>query len=117
MAADRRRYARTEIESAASVSTDGERWLPVTLINESLVGFGGVTSSRMNEKPGHPILVQIEGFQDIPSILVWRRAEESFTRFGIRAIEFIREVCDDRACARSNKAHGDTHRHTYSRLA
>ncbi len=89
MAADRRRYARTEIERAASVSTDGERWLPVTLIDESLVGFGAVTSSKMNEKPGHPILLRIEGFQDIPSILVWRRAEESFTRFGIRAIEFI----------------------------
>jgi hypothetical protein len=89
MAADRRRYSRAKIALAASVSTDGERWLPVTLVDKSLVGFGGVTSSRLSVKPGHPILVRIEGFEDIPSILVWIHAEKNLTRFGIRAVEFV----------------------------
>ena len=113
IAADRRSYARTKVERAASVSTDGERWLPVTLIDQSLVGFGAVTSSRMKEKPGHPILVRIEGFQDIPSVLVWHRAEENCTRFGIRAIEFIAKYLADGACARSYKADRKTHCQAY----
>ena len=89
MAADRRRYSRAEIDLAASVSADGERWIPVTLIDKSLVGFGGVTSSGLNIKPGHTILVRTGGFQDIPAILIWLRREKNLTRFGIRAIEFI----------------------------
>ena len=89
MAADRRRYSRAKIESAASMSTDGERWLPVTLIDKSLVGFGAVTLSRLNVKPGHLILLRTEGFQDIPSILIWAHTEKNVTRFGIRAMEFI----------------------------
>lgn len=89
MAADRRRYSRVKTELGASVSTDGEQWLPVTLVDKSLVGFGAVTSSRLNVKPGHPILVRMEGFQDIPAILVWVHAEKKVTRFGIRAVEFI----------------------------
>ena len=75
------------------MSTDGERWLPVTLIDKSLVGFGAVTLSRLNVKPGHLILLRTEGFQDIPSILIWAHTEKNVTRFGIRAMEFIAKVC------------------------
>ena len=89
MAADRRRYSRAKIELTANVSTHGERWLPVTLIDKSLVGFGAVTSSRLNVKPSHTILVRSEGFRDIPAIVIWVHTEKNLTTFGIRAIEFI----------------------------
>lgn len=89
MAADRRRYGREEIELPAKLSLDGKRWTPATLTDKSLVGFGGVTSTRVDASPGDLFLVRIEGFHDIPCILVWAQTDRNFLRFGLRAVEFI----------------------------
>jgi hypothetical protein len=89
MAADRRRYNRESTDIDASVSIDGNKWIPVKVIDRSLVGFGMITAHRLPFKPGRRIWLQIKQYRDIPVVLVWKHRADNFTRFGVRAFEFI----------------------------
>ncbi len=91
MAADRRRYEREKVTIPAQISSDGEKWSDVELIDKSLVGFGIAITGKLHKTKGSKLWVRREGYNDIPVILVWRYYdEESNTmKFGVRAFEFI----------------------------
>lgn len=89
VASDRRRYTRDIVDLDAKVSIDKSTWIPVKIINRSLVGFGMVTSTKVTIKPGSFIWVHKKQYRDIPTMLVWRRPYENQMRFGVRALEFI----------------------------
>jgi hypothetical protein len=47
---DRRRFYREVAEVPSSLSFDGESWQPATLVDRSIVGFGGLTRKRIPAK-------------------------------------------------------------------
>lgn len=89
MAADRRRFKREPSENQVQISKNGVKWVDGRLVDRSLVGFGIVTEGRFPSRSGTPLWVRMEGYSDIPGILVWRTHNEDNTRIGIRSIEFI----------------------------
>ena len=91
MVADRRRYERDAFELPAKISRDGDKWIETVLIDKSLVGFGIITKDKFPVAKGSKIWVRIDGYSDIPGMVVWRKhnKEKSFTRIGVRAFEFI----------------------------
>jgi len=88
IAADRRRYHREKRIEQINISRDRKEWVKAVLTDQSMVGFG-IVSSRFPVRPGTQIWVQIKDYLDIPVIVVWRKHESGFTRMGIRALEFI----------------------------
>jgi hypothetical protein len=89
MAADRRRYGREITELTAKISRNGVSWVDGTLIDRSLVGFGIITKERFPVSKGSQIWVRLDGYDDIPTIVVWRQHQGETTRLGVRALEFI----------------------------
>jgi len=89
MISDRRRYSREKVDILAKISRDRQKWLSCTLIDKSLVGFGVVTSKRFPCRPGTQLWLQLQGYNDIPVIIAWRKHEATHTRLGLRAFEFI----------------------------
>ncbi len=91
MAADRRRYQRNKEQTPAKISRDSENWIDATIVDRSLVGFGILIRGKFPVARGSNIWIRIEGYDDIPAILVWRNynAEKNETNFGTRAFEFI----------------------------
>lgn len=98
MAADRRRYHREIVNLFVQLSRNREKWVDGLIIDKSLVGFGVKTSKRFPITPGRQIWIRLDGYYDIPAILVWRKHQVDSTRMGIRAIEFIAkyQVSDER---------------------
>ncbi len=89
MAADRRRYFREIEDLHCEISRNKKSWVAARIIDRSLVGFGVLSSTKFAIKPGSQLWIRIEGYKDIPSILVWRKHQDTITRMGLRAIEFV----------------------------
>jgi len=91
MAADRRRNQRNKTQVPAKVSYDGEDWKDAIIEDKSLVGFGVSMFGKFPVSKGTRIWIGLDGYDDIPAILVWRMydQEKNNTRLGLRAFEFI----------------------------
>ena len=89
MAADRRQYQRRPVDFPLEISRDKGLWCAARAVDISLVGFGIRTTKRFPSTPGTLIWVQMEGYEIIPTVLVWRKHEETGTRIGLRATQFI----------------------------
>jgi hypothetical protein len=71
MAADRRRYGRENEEINIEISIDRNIWQNGTIINQSLVGFGIVIEQSFSIKKTERIWIRIDGYKDIPGMVVW----------------------------------------------
>lgn len=91
MAADRRRFSRDENVLSAKITRNGKKWIQCNIIDRSLVGFGIVTSERFPISKGKQIWCRLDGYSDIPLIVVWKKHFENSTRLGTRAFEYIAE--------------------------
>jgi hypothetical protein len=91
MAADRRRYDREKVQIPAQISSDGEKWIGSEIIDKSLVGLGIAIPGKLHKTKGTKLWVKHEGYDDIPAIMVWQKYDDNnnFTRFGVRAFEFV----------------------------
>ena len=89
VAPDRRRYDRKKIEIDTMVSSDGKKWIPATIIDKSIIGFGLFTIQKLPVKRRNLIWIRMEHYHDIPSRLIWKKDENNRIRFGVRAIQFI----------------------------
>ncbi len=89
LAADRRRYGREISEVPVKISRNGVLWVDGTLIDRSLVGFGIVIKEIFPISKSSQLWVRLEGYEDIPTITVWRKHQEDSTRVGVRALEFV----------------------------
>jgi len=89
MAADRRRYEREDVRIQILFSNDGNKWFNGTIVNRSLVGFGIQTQDKCSIKRGKYIFLKMDGFYDIPAVVVWITQHEGIIKFGVRAFEFI----------------------------
>jgi len=89
MAADRRRYSREMVKIAAKISRNGQKWTEGTIINRSLVGFGILAKQRFPVSTDVQAWIRLQGYEDIPVIVVWRKHHEEATRLGVRSLEFI----------------------------
>lgn len=89
LASDRRRCERDSIEVYAKISRIHKKWVDAVIIDKSVVGFGIQTIEKYPITLGSQMWVQLEGYGNIPTIVVWRKHFDGFTRIGTRAIEFI----------------------------
>ena len=89
IAADRRRYHREPVEFPSQFSRDGKKWAKATIIDRSIVGLGILFQGRYPTQTGVSGWVRMDGYYDIPVIIVWKRFEEGMTRIGVRAMEFV----------------------------
>jgi len=87
--ADRRRYFREKTEIPALISRDGQRWVKAFIIDKSVVGFGLFVPEKFPVSTGKRIFVRLEGYHDIPVIVVCRKHLKEGTRLGARALGFI----------------------------
>lgn len=88
-AADRRRYSRKAVDIPTEFSRDAKNWHTARIIDKSIVGFGIGTEKKFPTSIGVSGWVKIEGYYDIPVVIVWRKHSENTTRLGLRSIEFI----------------------------
>ncbi len=86
---DRRGYGREEIGVAAEISRNRTRWFEVDIVDRSPVGLGILVHGRLPIRPGAPLWVRMAGYEDIPTIVVWRNHLNGSTELGVRATEFI----------------------------
>ena len=98
---DRRGYGREEIGVAAEISRNRTRWFEVDIVDRSPVALGGGSldsgergqrwqrHGRLPIRPGAPLWVRMAGYEDIPTIVVWRNHLNGSTELGVRATEFI----------------------------
>ncbi len=89
LAADRRRYSRHKVETPATISSDGINWHECKIIDISLVGFGIYTLEKFRVRPGSQVWIQMGGYSPILSFIAWQAHDDTGTRLGVRAIEFI----------------------------
>jgi hypothetical protein len=91
IAADRRRYEREPSHKSIKISRDRKEWVNGVVIDRSLVGFGITTNGKFPVSKGSQLYIQIEGYNIIPIIAVWREHKEkgNSTSLGVRAFEFI----------------------------
>lgn len=89
LAADRRRYERHIKDISIGISKNLVSWVPATVIDKSIVGFGLLAADRFPVSPGTQLWIDLEGFRPIPVVVVWRRHIGDQTRIGARAFEFI----------------------------
>jgi len=89
IAADRRRYYRELVELTAKFSRDGKKWVDVTIIDRSIVGFGILFMGKYATQTSVSGWVRLNGYYDIPVVIVWKKFEEGATKLGVRAMEFI----------------------------
>ena len=107
--ADRRRYFREKTEIPALISRDGQRWVQAIVIDRSVVGFGIFVPEKFPVSTGKRVFVRLEGYHDIPVIVVWRKHLERGTRLGVRAFSFRvypkkAKSCTMEAAANNTKA-------------
>jgi hypothetical protein len=89
LAADRRRYHREPTNIPAEISRDKKNWHQALIIDRSIVGFGIITEKRFPTSTSVSGWVRIDGYYEIPVVIVWRQHDEEATRLGVRAMEFV----------------------------
>ena len=91
MAADRRRYQRLPSSVNVRISRNGKDWVNSVAIDKSLVGFGITTNEKFLVNKGTQLYLQIDGYEIVPVIIVWKEYENDgkSTRLGVRAFEFV----------------------------
>lgn len=87
--AERRRFNREPGGLEVFYSFNGIEWKRAASVDDSSVGFGLVTDTIIQQKPLTSVSIRIDGHHDIPCVLAWKKIEGSFTRFGVRANNFI----------------------------
>jgi hypothetical protein len=93
---DRNSYAREAVDIEAQVSRDGNRWFEAQVIDRSQVILGLLIRHQFPIPSGSLLLVRLQGYRDIPTVVVWREHGEDFTRIDAHAIQFIASYRDER---------------------
>jgi len=86
---DRRGYGREVLGVQAEISRNRSRWHSAEIVDRSPVGLGILVHGRLRIRPGAPLWVRMPGFEDIPTLVVWRNHLNGSTEVGVRATEFI----------------------------
>jgi hypothetical protein len=92
IASDRRGKARELTELSAYVSKNRTVWVEAIILDKSPVGFGFQINERFPIRPGAPLWVRIENYEEISSVVVWRKHIESFTLMGVRTTAYVAEM-------------------------
>jgi hypothetical protein len=86
---DRRGYGREVLGVHAEISKNRSLWYEVEIVDRSPVGLGILVDGRLPIRPGAPLWVRMDGYEDIPTVVVWRNHLDDATELGVRATEFI----------------------------
>jgi hypothetical protein len=89
IAADRRGKSREITEVSAYVSKNRSAWVAAIILDKSPVGFGIQINERFPIRPGAPLWIRMEDYEEISSVVVWRKHTESLTLLGVRTTEYV----------------------------
>jgi hypothetical protein len=89
IAADRRGKVRDLTELSAYISKNRTVWVEAIILDKSSVGFGFQINEKFPIRPGAPLWVRIENYEEISAVVVWRKHTDNFTLLGVRATEFV----------------------------
>jgi hypothetical protein len=92
---DRSGYMREAIDIAAQVSIDNKDWIEARVIDRSQIVLGILINRRISIPTNSPLWVRTHGYDDIPTVVIWRELGEDFTRVDVRAAQFLASYRDN----------------------
>jgi hypothetical protein len=82
-------FDRKVVDIDAQISPDGERWFEAQVTDRSQLTLGLLVKPRFTTKTGNMLFVRLNGYLDIPTVVVWREHGEGYTRIEARATQYI----------------------------